>query len=284
MACEVCGGPLRDRRLDADNVLAECEVCGHLERDLTRAPARHRDAAYGGEPALDRMRLDLTYRALRRAFDGAAPPRSVFEIGYGTGALLRRFHDDGALIAGADPDQLGLAVDPVVRAAGRLFPTGIEQVDPGQVQVDAAYGVHVLEHVDDPAQTLRQAYALLRPGGAVQCLTPSGDSDGLRTFGSAWWMLEDPTHVRFFTAESLGRAARAAGFTDVAVQRPVLDSLSTDVASLARRTGRTDVAQGALAARPVLAAAAVTAPVVLAARAVRPRLRPTLHLVARRPT
>ena len=57
-----------------------------------------------------RFALRLTYRWLRAAGRTA----SVFEIGYGSGALLRRFHDDGAAISGVDPDQLAVDVDPVV--------------------------------------------------------------------------------------------------------------------------------------------------------------------------
>ncbi len=276
--CEVCGGRLRERALAPGEVLGECAGCGHLVRDLRLAPARHRDVTYGGEPALDRWRLALTYRALRRHAD----PGSVFEIGFGAGHLLRRFADAGAAVAGADPDQLGVEVDPVVRAAARLHHGPVESVPGDGPPVDLVYGIHVLEHVTDPDRTLRAAWRLLRPGGVLQCLTPAGDSDGLRVFGPAWWMLEDPTHVRFFTARSLEQAALRAGFTDVTVRRPVLDSLTTEVASMVRRVRPRPRPAGVLDRRAVLAAGAA-APAVIALRAVRPALRPTLQLIARRP-
>lgn len=280
--CEICGGPTTSWRLDAAGTLERCPRCGHLHRDLAAAPAAHRDLAYGGEPALDRARLALTFRALR----GATSARSVFEIGFGTGSLLRRFHDAGVGIAGADPDQLGLAVDPVVREHGRLFGCGIEQVPTDEVRAALVFGIHVLEHVDDPARTLRVAHDLLEPGGQAQFLTPAGDSWGPRRYGSSWWMLEDPTHVRFFTADSARRALTDAGFVDVEVRRPVLDSLTTDVGSVARRVdrrrGRT-VPGGVLGSRAVLAAGLATAPLVAGLRTVAPVTRPTLHLIARRP-
>lgn len=277
--CEICAGELRDRRVRRGAVLQECSECGHLLRSLAFAPAGHRDHAYGGEPTLDRWRLALTYRLLRQH----SSPESVFEVGFGTGALLRRFLDDGASVAGADPDQLGLAVDPLVRAAGDLHACAVEDVDDQAISADLVYGIHVLEHVRDPARTLEFAARLLRPGGSVQFLTPAGDSDGLRLYGAAWWMLEDPTHVRFFTARSLTLAAEAAGLVDIRVERPALDSISTDAASLVRLARPAQRPGGVLSSAPAVLGSMATAPVVLAARVVAPRLRPTLHLIARRP-
>lgn len=281
--CEVCGAPTASWVLDADNHLIRCTACGHLTRDLTEAPAHHRAAAYGGEPHLDRMRLLLTHRLLQRA--SPHKPASVFEIGYGSGQLLRAFADDGARVGGADPDQLEVAVDPVVAAGDGLHPVAVEDLDEDVVEhtaADLVFGVHVVEHVRDPARTMQVAARLASPGGTLAFLTPAGDSDGLHRWGSAWWMLEDPTHVRFFTADSLTRLAHSAGLQDVQVHRPLLDSLVTDAASAARRRGTGPA--GALADRTVLARAALSAPWVLTRRTVQPRSRPSLLLVARRPT
>lgn len=276
--CEICGGVTGPLEVGGGETLQQCTVCGHLERSLAGAPAGHRDRAYGGEPTLDAWRLAWTYRLLT----AHGVPDSVFEIGFGAGSLLRRFLDAGASVGGTDPDQLEIDVDPVVRAAAALHTHPIEALPPTDHDVDLVYGIHVLEHVFDPLATLQRAAAMLLPGGAVQFLTPAGDSDGLRLYGRAWWMLEDPTHVRFFTAESLRRAAASVGLTDVTVTRPALDSLVTDVASIARRWRPRDRPHGVLAARPTFFAGLASAPVVLAARAVRPPLRPTLHLTARK--
>src|SRR5579875_3533155 len=276
--CEICGGMTDRRPLHGGGSVRQCGTCGHLTRTLTEAPAGHRDHAYGGEPTLDAWRLALTFRTLT----ANGVPQSVFEVGFGAGSLLRRFLDSGASVAGTDPDQLAVDVDPVVQVRGELHSEPIEDLDPTGRQVELVYGIHVLEHVLDPVRTLEHAAALLRPGGTVQFLTPAGDSDGLRLYGAAWWMLEDPTHVRFFTAESLRRAAPSVGLADVRVTRPVMDSLVTDVASLARRVRPRTRPHGILAERPVLLAGLASAPLVLGARAVRPALRPTLHLTARK--
>ena len=95
--CEVCGSDVRGQAIRGGCVLEKCQTCGHLLRDLERCPADHRDLAYGGEPTLDRIRLDLTYRELVR--DGV--PGRVFEVGFGAGSMLRRFLDE---VLGPDDD------------------------------------------------------------------------------------------------------------------------------------------------------------------------------------
>lgn len=219
----------------------------------------------------------MTHRWLQ----AAGRPTSVFEIGYGSGSLLRRFHDGGATISGVDPDQLAVDVDPVVAANAQLWNGTIEDIPDGAVSADLVVGVHVIEHVDDPVLTMRKAASLLTDEGSLVLLTPAGDSWGLSTFGSAWWMLEDPTHVRFFTEDSLRRVAQDAGLVDVRVDRLVLDSITTDVAS-AVRAWRPPGPAGALASGAVRGAALATAPFVVGLRAIAPRTRPTLRLTARR--
>lgn len=277
--CEACGDAVHPWTL-GDSRLGRCVGCGHLVRDVAEARAYHRDHAYGGDPTLDAARLALTYRAL--VADGR--PESVFEIGFGSGALLRRFLDAGSRVAGTDPDQLELALDPEVARRGSLFTRAIEDIDPAALasdRVDMVYGIHVLEHVADPAETLRRSREVLNPGGTAHFFTPAGDWAGLAVMKDAWWMLEDPTHVRFFTADSLERMARDAGFANVEIRRPVMDSLVHDAASVVRRVRPRDRPNGVLAQRSTTALAGLGLPATLAMRALVPRTRPTLHLVAR---
>lgn len=277
--CEVCGAGLLDWRLRGGGVLQRCPVCSHVLRDLTACPAGMREVGYGGDPGLDAVRLRLTARRLRRlAPDG----RSVFEIGYGSGALLRRFLDLGWRVGGVDAGQLEVGTDSEVVRRGALIQGELETAAT-EGSYDLVVGVHVLEHLRDPEKGLRQAFELLRPGGVLALITPTADSLGAEWFGAAWWLLEDPTHLRFYSPESARRAMAAAGFERTTVRRLALDNLSMEAASLRRRVRRKPRPAGVLAERSTVVAALATAPATVAARLLLPRLRPSLEVVSHRP-
>ena len=142
----------------------------------------------------------------------------------------------------------------------------METLDAGDLVVDLVYGVHVIEHVEDVEKLLRVAKGLLAPGGRLVLLTPAADSWGLRLFGSSWWLLEDPTHVRFFTARSVRLACESAGFAAVTTRRLWADNLTMEVGSIARvvRVAE-DSPGGVLSSRIVMAAGAAQRPARAAA-------------------
>jgi SAM-dependent methyltransferase len=278
--CGVCATTTVPWRMDSRNTVDRCPACGTVARDLDRAPAGARSPAYGGDPGLDRWRLAATYRRLR----GLVPAGGrVFEIGFGSGALLRRFLDDGFRVAGTDPGMLGTDIDPVVSSAGDLSdrPLGT-RARPGDH--DLVVGVHVVEHVTDLCGFASACHDLLRPGGRLVLVTPAADGSALRSYRARWWMWEDPTHLRLLTARSARQLLSDAGLVDVDVRRLLLDSLAADAASWARAVGwRRLPAGGVLSRAPVRLLVAITAPAVLVARLVAPSTRPVIEISARRP-
>lgn len=280
--CPVCHDGMAEQRLDDRNTLLRCSRCRHVVRDLDRCPAGARAHAYGGAGTLDRLRLQLVRRHVRRLLP---PPARIFEIGYGSGALLGRLHADGYAVAGIDSGQAGLApVPPVPAGALRHGAASALRPRADEAPYDLVLAIHVIEHVADPIETLSAACRLLRPGGRILVITPDADSLGLSLFGAAWWMLEDPTHIALFSPQSLTQALGAAGFDRPTIGRPLLESLSCEAASLRRRRHTGDIGgQGALADKRTLALAAAALPVDVVVRLVRPRLRPALLATAVRP-
>lgn len=277
--CEVCSAPTSSRLLRDGTHLTACSECGHVMRGLESCPAHHRSAAYGGDPGLDRVRLGLTMRAIDRRADPS--PKRVFEIGFGAGQILRRYLDRGAAVGGCDPDQLGSAVDPVVRARGDLHHGPIEDVM-APASADLVVGVHVIEHVSEVRKSLTAAHDVLASGGQLALFTPAADSWSLNVFSQSWWLLKDPTHVRFFTRRSMTRALQEAGFVDIRSRRLFADNLTMEGASLVRALRPADRPAGVLSAAGTRWFSLAVIPLAALIRVVVPRWRPTLLVTARR--
>ncbi|NLC98058.1 MAG: class I SAM-dependent methyltransferase [Actinomycetales bacterium] len=232
---------------------------------------------------MDRVRLELTWRTLV----DAAPlePRSrVFEIGFGAGALLARFAHAGHTVGGCDPDQLKVGVDPAIHRDGLIFDSGIEEVVVPEERFDLVYGIHVIEHVQDIVKTVQSALNLLNPGGRLVLFTPGGDSLSLKTFSDAWWLLEDPTHIRFFSRRSLQRLLYDHGYAKVDISRALTDNLTMEGASLLRLLHRPSSPGGVLTSAPRRLFATAVAPFALLLRLLVPRWRPTLVVTASSPS
>jgi SAM-dependent methyltransferase len=71
---------------------------------------------------------------------------------------------------------------------------------------------HVLEHVHQPLQVLREAHRLLVPSGLLLIEVPNLASLGFQWFGEAWYGLELPRHLSHFTPQTLQAMLRRAGF------------------------------------------------------------------------
>jgi SAM-dependent methyltransferase len=95
----------------------------------------------------------------------------VLDLGCGRGGVVELFWREVQLAAGVDPDPSSLASHraagmPVVRGVGESLPF-----------VDAAFdlivSLWVLEHLREPAATLREVHRVLAPGGHFIFVTPN---------------------------------------------------------------------------------------------------------------
>jgi len=147
--------------------------------------------AHPGDPASSQALLPLTvqnayrlrYRAMRPGWlssgdqlealvrSRAKPDSRVLDLGCGRGGVVELIWREVKLAAGLDPDSPSLAEHrapgmPVVRGVGQRLPFG-------DGSFDLVVCVWVLEHLEDPAATLREVRRVLRPGGHFLFLTPN---------------------------------------------------------------------------------------------------------------
>lgn len=140
-------------------------------------------------------------------------PGRLLEIGCGSGEFLMRMQALGWEVQGVDFDalavthckQLGLDVE-----CGDL-----QSVRYPSNHFDAITMNHVIEHLFDPRETLKECRRVLKPGGRLVVVTPNPLSRGHRQFGASWRGLEPPRHIHLFSPDNLRKLADDAGLSNV---------------------------------------------------------------------
>jgi 2-polyprenyl-3-methyl-5-hydroxy-6-metoxy-1,4-benzoquinol methylase len=143
----------------------------------------------------------------------------ILDVGCGNGEFvsrMRRFGWDGD---GIDIDASAVEIG---RIAGLKLKTAtladLVRETPA-ARFDAIALDHVLEHLYDPVESLRDARKLLNPGGFLWIATPNLSALGHRAFRRAWMPLDPPRHLVLFSPGALRTALASAGFA-VQSQQP----------------------------------------------------------------
>lgn len=77
---------------------------------------------------------------------------------------------------------------------------------------DAVTMWDVLEHLHDPADSLKEVHRILKPGGVLAFRVPNGDSFDAKLFGPYWSGLDAPRHLYVFQKRTLQTLLNKSGF------------------------------------------------------------------------
>lgn len=141
------------------------------------------------------------------------PDGRLLDVGFGSGDFLTLAQRVGWRVAGVDPDPVTVAN--AIEAGLDVRQGGIDAFTDAVGQFDVITLSHVIEHVHDPVDTIRQAYALLKPGGQLYIETPNIDAYGHQRFKESWRGLEPPRHLTLFNWSSMNLMLKECGFQTV---------------------------------------------------------------------
>jgi 2-polyprenyl-3-methyl-5-hydroxy-6-metoxy-1,4-benzoquinol methylase len=241
LACPLCGGAgrhLMTMPIDAKTFrptphgnVHRCSACGFDYIAPRPTPAQtasfydiggyytqgHDDTPRVGPPGfLSRLRSHIAWRCDRSQDPidvisrRLAPGATILDIGCGDGSQLDLMAARGFRATGVERDTHSLAL----RSRGAQVVEGSAEALPPQLahgSFDAALFKQVLEHLVDPVAALRNAAALLRPGGLLFVEVPNAHSAVARQSGLSWAHMDVPRHLNFFSVATLAAAVRAAG-------------------------------------------------------------------------
>lgn len=144
------------------------------------------------------------------------PGGRLLDVGCGSGDWLRAMCERGWLGEGTDFDEQAVAA---ARAKGlRVHCGDLAELRFPSNSFDAVTMNHVIEHVRDPIDLVRECWRILRPGGRLVLATPNIDSLGHRLFKQNWRGLEPPRHLNIMSPATIADCLSAAGFRPVSVR------------------------------------------------------------------
>lgn len=153
---------------------------------------------------------------------------TLLDYGCGSGMFLRMASDLGVNVIGVDPD-------PQAQQAAKswnidVYPT-LESLEHGAM-FDRIRMSHVLEHLPEPVETLRDLTARLKPGGLIFISVPNANSKQAQVFGKYWIGYDMPRHLWHFSPESLLQLLNVSGLRCIKCQTVELKEFASYSAAL----------------------------------------------------
>ena len=101
----------------------------------------------------------------------------------------------------------------------RVVPAILPKAAIADDSMDVVLMMHVIEHVPDPLDTLKEILRVLRPGGMLVMETPCYDTLMYKLLGRRERSLSCEGHIYFFTSPTLKALSEKAGFRLIRTDR-----------------------------------------------------------------
>ncbi len=146
----------------------------------------------------------------------------LLDIGCATGEFLNRCRLQGFDARGIEPNEnarkagqqkYNLTIDPV---------SAIKDFEDSSFDLITMW--HVLEHVENLHERMRDVFRLLKPQGTLILALPNPESDDARYYGKFWAAWDTPRHLSHFNQKSVNRLAEIHGMKISQIHPMLYDS------------------------------------------------------------
>jgi len=134
---------------------------------------------------------------------------SILDIGCGTGDLLRSFKNHGWETTGIEPNKKAREIAQKQNDVKVFTEEKLNEFEDGKFDVVSMW--HVLEHVEDINERMKQVSRLTSTHGTMIFALPNLNSPDAKKYGHYWSGLDVPRHLYHFTQETFEKLATKHG-------------------------------------------------------------------------
>ncbi len=198
------------------HTIVQCQQCGLVYtdprpdgQDIVETYQAVEDPLYIEEREGRVLTFEHHLKPLERL---AGPPngRSLLDVGCYIGIFVEIAACHGWDAWGVEPSRW--AVEQAQARGLHVVQGMLETADLPEEYFDVVTMWDVIEHLPDPAGSLREIARILKPNGLLVVATPQLDSIDAKLFSRFWIGYELPRHLTMFSRDTLSKMTELAGF------------------------------------------------------------------------
>lgn len=153
----------------------------------------------------------------------------LLEIGFGSGEMLNNMQLKGWSVQGIDFDP-----NAVKNAKSKGLNVSLGSLTEQSYRdnsFDAIVMSHVLEHVHQPVEFIKECLRLLKSDGRLISITPNSESLAHLIFKENWRGLEPPRHINLLNSKNALKLLKQSGFSKIKVDTNIRGANGVMIAS-----------------------------------------------------
>lgn len=150
-----------------------------------------------------------------------AKSAALLDYGCGTGEFLAAAKAAGWVCAGLEPDEGARQLARTNHGLNVQSPDQLQQIPNGQYGVVTLW--HVLEHIHNLKDTVKEFHRILSGNGALIIAVPNRTSWDAEKYGACWAAYDVPRHLYHFSRKPMLQLMQQAGFSLESIQPLFLD-------------------------------------------------------------
>lgn len=157
----------------------------------------------------------------------------VLDIGCGTGEFIFEANKRGWKVFGFEPN---FSASSLAKEKGLNLVDNTKNIEENSLDVITMW--HVLEHVHDLDEQIKELYRLLKPDGKLVIAVPNYNSYDAKYYEKYWAAFDAPRHLWHFSQKSISLIFEPYQFSHVETLPMLFDSFYVSLLSEKYKTGK----------------------------------------------